>query len=142
MIHQCQNCQGVENVEQFLYDYLNPNDPNDKNDDREDDAEKTEIEFKQWTMTDRTELTSMILPQNEFINPLVEKLDNITTHSFIAKSQASYLKQLKYNRCRWGDCSGIFCRELFFLCTGWDSGIPPEQESVLTPPCCCVYSFQ
>ena len=134
MIHQCQNCQGVENVEQFLYDYLNPNDPNDKNDDREDDAEKTEIEFKQWTMTDRTELTSMILPQNEFINLLVEKLDNITTHSFIAKSQASYLKQLKYNRCRWGDCSGIFCRELFFPCTGWDSGIPLEKSQCSLHP--------
>ena len=42
-------------------------------------------------MTDRKELTSMILPQNEFINLLVEKLNNIRTHSFIAKSQASYL---------------------------------------------------
>ena len=46
-------------------------------------------------MTDRTELTSMIFPQNEFINLLVEKLDNITTYSLIARSQASYLKQLK-----------------------------------------------
>ena len=46
-------------------------------------------------MTDRTELTSMILPQNEFINILVKKLDNITTYSLIARSQASYLKQLK-----------------------------------------------
>ena len=46
-------------------------------------------------MTDRTELTSMILPQNEFINLFVEKLDNITTHYFIARFQASYLKQLK-----------------------------------------------
>ena len=65
------------------------------NDDREDDAEETEIGLKQWTMTDQTELTSVILPQNEFINLLVEKLDNITTHSFIARCQASYLKQLK-----------------------------------------------
>ena len=46
-------------------------------------------------MTDQTELISMILPQNEFINLLVQKLDNITTHSFIAKSQAGCLKQLK-----------------------------------------------
>ena len=37
----------------------------------------------------------MILPQNEFINLLVEKVDNNTTHCFIAKFQASYLKQLK-----------------------------------------------
>ena len=37
----------------------------------------------------------MILLENEFSNLLVEKLDNITTHSFIARFQASYLKQLK-----------------------------------------------
>ena len=37
----------------------------------------------------------MILPQNEFINLLVEKVDNNTTHCFIAKFQASSLKQLK-----------------------------------------------
>ena len=95
MIHPCQNCQEVKNVEQFLYDYLNPNYPNDTDDDREDDAEKNEVEFKQWTMTDRTELTSVILPQEEFINLLIEKLNNITTHSFIAKSKASHLKQLQ-----------------------------------------------
>ena len=46
-------------------------------------------------MTDQTDLTSIIFPQTEFINLLVEKLDNIPTHSFIARSQASYLKKLK-----------------------------------------------
>ena len=35
-----------------MNDYLNPNDPNDMDDDRKDDAEETEIEFKEWTMTD------------------------------------------------------------------------------------------
>ena len=95
MIHPCENFQGVKNVEQFLYDYLNPNYSNDTDDDRGDDAEKNEVEFKQWTMTDRTELTSVILPQEEFINLLIEKLNNITTHSFIAKSKASHLKQLQ-----------------------------------------------
>ena len=94
MIHQCENCQGVENVEQFLHGYLNPNDPNDLDDNNDaDDAEETEIEFKQWTMTDQTELKSIILPQNEFINLLVEKLDN--NMLFYCRSQASYLKQPK-----------------------------------------------
>ena len=46
-------------------------------------------------MTDRTELTLRILPQNEFINLLEEKLDNITTYSVIVRSQADYLKKLK-----------------------------------------------
>ena len=124
-----------------MNDYLNPNDPNDMDDDREDDAEETEIEFKEWTMTDWTELT-LILPENEWIDRLVEKLDNITTHSFIARSQASYLKQLKNMI---GADEAIILgdfNELFFLSTGLDSGIPLEKDWVLTPPCCCVYLSQ
>ena len=46
-------------------------------------------------MTDQTELTLRILPQNEFINLLEEKLGNITTYSVIVRSQADYLKKLK-----------------------------------------------
>ena len=63
--------------------------------DREDNAEETEIKFRHWTMTDGKKMTLMILPKNEFINLLVEKLDSITTHSLIARSLTSYLKQLK-----------------------------------------------
>ena len=33
----------------------------------------------------------------EFIEVLCEKLDAITAHSYIAKSQANYLKELKDN---------------------------------------------
>ena len=43
----------------------------------------------------RTELSSMKLPLNDFIELLCEKLDKITSHSFIAKSQLHYLKHLK-----------------------------------------------
>ena len=40
-------------------------------------------------------MTLMILQKNELINLLVEKLDSIITHSLIARSLTSYLKQLK-----------------------------------------------
>ena len=53
------------------------------------------MDFKQWATTDGTELLTIKLPLNEFIGFLCEKLDNITSHSFIAKSQSSYLKHLK-----------------------------------------------
>ena len=83
MFHRCENCPGLENVEQFSHDYLNPNDLEkaDSDEDIEDieDIEETEINFKQWTTTDRTGLTSITLPLNEFI----------------ARSQSSYLKHLK-----------------------------------------------
>ena len=58
-------------------------------DDEEDD--EFEIEFKQWTTTDRTELVHNALPADEFIEELCEKLDKITSHSYIAKSQLKYL---------------------------------------------------
>ena len=64
-------------------------------DDEEDD--EFEIEFKQWTTTDRTELVHNALPADEFIEELCEKLDKITSHSYIAKSQAKYLADLKDN---------------------------------------------
>jgi hypothetical protein len=60
-----------------------------------DDIEGMEINFKQWTKVDRAELVSMKLPIHEFVELLTEKLDNVTAHSFIAKTQSSYLKHLK-----------------------------------------------
>ena len=64
-------------------------------DDKEDD--EFEIEFKQWTTTDRTELVHNALPTDEFIEELCEKLDKITSHSYIAKLQVKYLADLKDN---------------------------------------------
>ena len=52
-------------------------DEDNDGDDEEDD--EFEIEFKQWTTTDRTELVHNVLP--EFIEQLCGKLDKITSHS-------------------------------------------------------------
>ena len=54
-----------------------------------------EIDFKQWTKVDRADLMSMKLPVYDFIELLIEKLSNITVHSFIARAQSDYLKMLK-----------------------------------------------
>ena len=61
MIHRCPNCPGTEPLEQYLKDLLLPSDLNDN----EDQDEKA----------------------SEFIELLVSKLDKISTHSYIAKSQ-------------------------------------------------------
>ena len=55
----------------------------------------TRYAVKQWTTTDRTELVTMKLPVDEFIESLVDKLNKLTKQSFIAKAQSSYLKQCK-----------------------------------------------
>ena len=67
---------------------------NDGDDEKDDEFE---TEFKQWTTTDRTELVHNALPADEFIKELCEKLDKITSYSYIAKSQAKYLPDLKDN---------------------------------------------
>ena len=46
---------------------------------------------------DRAELISCTLPLDEFIEQLCEQLDEITSHSFIARSQSQYLNKLKQN---------------------------------------------
>ena len=53
------------------------------------------ITFQQWTSTDRTDLVTQTSTVEEVLAVLCEKLDAITLHLFIAKSQASYLKNLK-----------------------------------------------
>ena len=93
MIHRCNNCPGIEAAENFLQQNMTQTHGQEYEND-EDEEERT-IDFKQWTTTDRTDLLTMKLPLNEFIELLCEKLDKITPHSFIAKSQSKYLKNLK-----------------------------------------------
>ena len=53
------------------------------------------VRYKQWTVIDRSELVTQSTTVEEFIEKVCEKLDMITTHSYIAKAQAEYLKNLK-----------------------------------------------
>ena len=92
MVHRCKNCPGIEAAEQFLEQYLNQG---HEEEEFVGDEDEEMIDFKQWTTTDRTDLVTMRLPLSDFIELLSEKLDKITSHSFIAKSQSSYLKHVK-----------------------------------------------
>ena len=51
--------------------------------------------FKQWQSTDRTTLNTLTLPTDEFIEFAASQLGKLTSHFFIAKSQAQYLKNRK-----------------------------------------------
>ena len=53
------------------------------------------ITYKQWTTTDPSELISQTATLEEFIDEMCDELDRLTVHSYIAKSQATYLKDLK-----------------------------------------------
>ena len=82
MVHRCSDCPGkgalISKLQQL-----------------ECLVETSEVKFRQWQSTDRTTLDTLTLPTDEFIELVGSKLDKLTTHSFIAKSQAQYLKHRK-----------------------------------------------
>jgi len=84
MIHRCPNCPGTAAVKEYLQGAI------------ESDLGE-DIMFQQWQGTDRAMLVSQAATVEEFIEITVEALNKLTGHSFIAKSQAKYLKEKKMN---------------------------------------------
>jgi len=84
MIHRCPNCPGTAAVKEYLQGAI------------ESDLGE-DIMFQQWQGTDRAMLVSQAATVEEFIEITLEALNKLTGHSFIAKSQAKYLKEKKMN---------------------------------------------
>ncbi|GBM22116.1 hypothetical protein AVEN_51848-1 [Araneus ventricosus] len=61
----------------------------------EDYDEEDIVEYNQWVSTDRTEMIRCSTSVGELIEKLVEKLNKLIPHSYIAKSQSSFFKNLK-----------------------------------------------
>ena len=85
MVHRCEKCPGRNALQSHLETMLIGN-----GFDNED-----MISFTQWESTDRTVLRTFTTSVEDFIENLVCKIDNLTTHSFIARSQSQYLKERK-----------------------------------------------
>ena len=95
MVHRCKSCPPMRNLEEYLLQQFETQNDNEEED--EDNIEEQIIQFQQWTTVDRAELVSQSLPVSDFVNLLAEKLNNLTSHSYIAKSQMQYLKKCKEN---------------------------------------------
>ena len=54
-----------------------------------------EVTFQMWDSTDRTSMSTIVDTLEEFIDILCNKIDALTNHSFIAKSQSAFLKKIK-----------------------------------------------
>ena len=90
MIHHCKNCPAdTQALENYLHDQPQPDI------DEDDEAETINIQFQQWTTVDCLELVQQVLPVEDFTSLLVKKLNTLTTHSYIAKAHAKYLKKCK-----------------------------------------------
>ena len=60
-----------------------------------DEDDDSCIDYKQWKTTDQSELVSLTETTSSFIHTLINKLQKLTVHSYIAKSQAASLIKLK-----------------------------------------------
>ena len=85
MVHRCDKCPGTESLKAFVDEKLQ---------DYDDDMD---ISFNQWQTTDRSTLIKQTATIDEYKEILIKDIDSLTAHSYIAKSQASYLKQKKIN---------------------------------------------
>ena len=73
VIHKCNLCPGIQVVQNFLMQFLKQTQEPEE-DYESDENEELTIDFKQWTTRDRTDLLTMKLSLNEFIEILCEKL--------------------------------------------------------------------
>ena len=86
MIHRCPKCPGKPALFDHFINTLGP----------EYDEDDT-VSFQQWVHTDSTTLVQQQLPFADFLDKLVEEINNVTVHHFISKAQATYLSDSKDN---------------------------------------------
>ena len=102
-ILRCEYCPGLEPLREHLlgeFDKLHPClDDSDETSGSSDDEEEEEqqIKFSQWVSTDCADIIKQKLPISEFVELLVEKLDALTAHSFVASTQGAYVKRVRSN---------------------------------------------
>lgn len=84
MLNRCDSCPGLNGLVAYLHEVL------------DDDVDENElIIIKQWVTTDRADIVSLALSLPDYIDHLAKQIDDLTAHSYIAKCQAAYLKNLK-----------------------------------------------
>ena len=87
MLRSCSQCPGVEPLKEHIETLFESAGL---------DGDDT-IKFSQWVSTDRTELVFLETSRDKFTNVLVDNLQKLRPHHFIANAQAAYLKQQKEN---------------------------------------------
>ncbi|KAL5487220.1 hypothetical protein EMCRGX_G019797 [Ephydatia muelleri] len=78
----CNSCPGTDKLKKNLLEYF-------------DENEFDEIQYKQWTTTDQSQLETISQSTEEFVEMFIEKLQVLSRHDFIAKEQSNYLKDRK-----------------------------------------------
>ena len=79
-LSKCKRCPGVAILNQKLQDIM-------------EEKMVDNIEYKQWTSTDRSTMETVTQPVEEFIESFVKALKKLQYHDFIAIMQANYVSE-------------------------------------------------
>ncbi len=120
MLKRCVNCPGTNPLLEYLMTAI----PND-----------SIIKFKKWESIDCTMLHNMELPSNEFVKLLVAKIDKLTSHHFISKSQSRFGRELKAN------LSLNQCLLQGFFSQNYSMLSQDSTQSSFVPPQCTLHTF-
>ena len=85
MMHRCERCPGRDALQKFLDEELEEVEPDE------------EFHYSQWETTDRATLSTRTTTCEEYKELLIDTIDGLTRHSYLAKAQAQYLKDKKEN---------------------------------------------
>ena len=80
MMHCCESCPGCAALKKFLDDELSHLDMD------------SEFHYCQWQTTDRAALATLTTTFKESKKILIDSINNLTRHSYLAKAQARYMK--------------------------------------------------
>ena len=83
-LSKCKQCPGVAVLNQKLQDIM-------------EEKMVDNIEYKQWTSTDRSTMETVTQPVEEFIETFVAAVKKLQYHDFIPHMQANYVNEAKIN---------------------------------------------
>ena len=76
MLQRCENCPSSDVLKEYLTNLFEESDDDDV------------ITYQQWQTTDRCNLVTMASTIDEYVEHLIGKLEKLTSHSYLAKTQA------------------------------------------------------
>ena len=82
MLKRCKNCPGIESLRSLIVELI---------------GDRTSIKYKMWVSTDRAMLEQKECSASDFIDAILEKIDALTIHHFVAKAQSKFCRELKSN---------------------------------------------
>ena len=84
IFRKCEMCSGTEKLQRLLEDMF-------------DDHMIDKVQYRKWFTTDRSTLEIVEKSVNDFIPAFCDEIEKLTAHDFVAKSQSSYLQDLKHS---------------------------------------------